>query len=92
MSTFFGKFSHIYADFSPAFLHLHVHTCDADFFDPFQLTSDDVILCIASAGDTGAAYDLGLKQKELENKLKWDNVSIKFCKSVNTGVFFWIQK
>ena len=46
--------------------HFHVHTCDADFFDPFQLTSDDVILYMASAGDTGAAYDLGLNQKEIE--------------------------
>ena len=49
-------------------------TCDADFLDPFQLASDDVILCIASDGDTGAAYDLGLKRErghEVHLPWKW---------------------
>ena len=36
-------------------------TCEEDFLDPFHWASDVVILCMASDGDTGAAYDLGLK-------------------------------
>lgn len=36
-------------------------TCDADFLEPLSRAREDVICCMASEGDTGAAYDFGLK-------------------------------